>query len=170
MSATGVQKKGAASFEELKPACQILVLHEDFPSYSRAIEVCRRVLEQFAAELDFDIKCWNLVELADPRCARHAAKTAAAADLILLSLPDTKLPADLQRWLQIHFSARLKNTGLLVAVSNAPDTAASAEQLQSWLAPLARRLGLEFVAVLFGKEAAVQEIFSKLRPTRGSCK
>ena len=41
-------------------------------------------MERFASELDFDIKCWNFIELADPNCARHAAKTASSADIILV--------------------------------------------------------------------------------------
>jgi len=87
MRAMPTSKTGAASFEELKPVCQILILHEDFTAYSRAVEVCRRVMERFASELDFDIKCWNFIELADPHCARHAAKSAGASDIILLSPP-----------------------------------------------------------------------------------
>jgi len=108
MRAMPTSKTGAASFEELKPVCQILILHEDFTAYSRAVEVCRRVMERFASELDFDIKCWNFIELADPHCARHAAKSAGASDIILLSMDTAETTTELDRWLADSFTARFR--------------------------------------------------------------
>src|SRR5580704_4762993 len=120
MSAPAIRPRRAASFEELKPACQVLILHEDFPAYTRAVEVCRRVMERFADELDFDIKCWNFIELADPNCARHAAKTAGTADVVLLSLSTAQPAIELGRWLDASFISRFKDDGALVLVLNNP--------------------------------------------------
>jgi hypothetical protein len=156
MSATAIHQKSAASFEELKPACQILILHEDFPAYTRAVEVCRRIMEQFASELDFDVKCWNFIELADPNCARHAAKTAGVADIILLSMQTPGLPPAFDRWLEDFFAARSRADGALALVLNQPDSSLAAlEKLLGRLQQLAGRLGMDFVPLLSGGDAAV---------------
>ncbi len=159
MRAPAIRRKDAASFEELKPACQILILHEDFSAYSRAVEVCRRVMERFASELDFDIKCWNFIELVDPNCARHAAKTAGAADIILLSMDTTRLPTELDRWLDFHFASRFKAEGVLALVLNAQDNPPQEfKQLSVRLAQLAGRLGLDFISLHPDDEKSVIEV------------
>ena len=148
MRAMPTSKTGAASFEELKPVCQILILHEDFTAYSRAVEVCRRVMERFASELDFDIKCWNFIELADPPCARHAAKSAGASDIILLSMDTAETTTELDRWLADSFTARFRPEGVLALVLNHPAGPPSARQkLIGGLESRARRLGLDFLCL-----------------------
>lgn len=159
MSATAIRKKGAASFEELKPACQILILHEDFSAYTRAVEVCRRVMEQFASELDFDVKCWNFIELGDPNCARHAAKTAGVADIILLSLQTPRLAAELDRWLDAFPAVRFNDEGALALVlSNVGGSPEALEKLLLRMEQLAGRLGMDFVPLFLGHEAAVVDV------------
>lgn len=148
MRASAIRKKGAASFEELKPACQILILHEDFSAYSQAVEVCRRVMEQFASELDFDIKCWNLIELGDPNCARHAAKTAGAADIILLSMRTARCPVELDRWLDFFFVSRFRNEGVLALVlKNRDGPTQEIRQLTARLGQFAGSLSMDFIAL-----------------------
>ena len=159
MSATAIHQKGAAGFEAFRPACQILILHEGFPAYSRAVEVCRRLMEQFANELDFSIKSWDCIELADPNSARHAAKTAGAADIILLSLRRARMPLELNQWLEGSFAARLHKGGALALVFNVPDASPPVlKQLLSRLERLAARLGLDFVPLLAGDEVTGTEI------------
>jgi hypothetical protein len=156
MRAPAIRRKGAASFEELKPACQILILHEDFPAYAQAVEVCRRVMERFASELDFDIKCWNFIELADPNCARHAAKTAGAADIILLAMQTARLPVELDRWLDFSFNARFRNEGVLALILDAQDSPPmELQKLSDRLNHLTGRLGIDFISLRPGDDAAV---------------
>ena len=156
MRAPAIRRKGAASFEELKPACQILILHEDFSAYARAVEVCRRIMEQFASELDFDIKCWNFIELADPNCARHAAKTAGTADIILLSMLTTRLPMELDRWLDFSFTSRFRKEGVLALILDAQDSPPlELRKILARLKQLAGRLGIDFISLHPGDDAAV---------------
>jgi hypothetical protein len=146
MRASPIRRKGAASFEDLKPACQVLILHEDFSAYSRAVEVCRRVMERFASELDFDVKCWNFIELADPNCARHAAKTAGGADIILLAMHTTEMPLELDRWVDFYFIDRFRAEGVLALVLNPAATSPLAgEKLRLRLQQLTARLGMDFI-------------------------
>ena len=159
MRAAAIRKNGAASFEELKPACQILILHEDFPAYSRAVEACRQVMEQCANQLDFDVKCWNFIELIDPNCARHAAKTAGNADIVLLSANTPRLPIEVQRWLDYYFIARFRPGGTLVLVLNSPHSPESElEKCVSQLEVSAQRLGMEFVSLLPCGDPALMDL------------
>jgi len=159
MRASATRRKGAASFEELKPACQVLILHEDFSAYTRAVEVCRRIMERFASEMDFDIKCWNFIELADPNCARHATKTAGAADIILLSMLTITPPAELDRWLDFSFSSRSKSEGVLALVLNGGNTPPLEEKkLLERLQQLAGRLGMDFISLPAGDIATAMEV------------
>jgi hypothetical protein len=155
MRAPAILQTGAASFEELKPACQVLILHEDFSAYSRAVEVCRRVMERFASELDFDIKCWNFIELADPNCARHAAKTASTADIILMSVRTAPLPVEIERWLDSFFATRFQTDGVLALVINGPNGLPfGREELVARLDQLASRLGMDFLSLMSDEDAA----------------
>jgi hypothetical protein len=159
MRGSAIRRKGAASFEELKPACQVLILHEDFSAYTRAVELCRRVMEQFASEMDFDIKCWNFIELADPNCARHAAKTAGAADIILLSMQTVQPPVELDRWLDFFFASRFKTEGVLALVLNRQDSpAGEQEKLLQRLQQLAGRLGMDFILLPLGDDSMAMEM------------
>jgi hypothetical protein len=161
MRASAIHRKSAASFEELKPVCQVLILHEDFSAYSRAVEVCRRVMEKSASELDFKIKCWSFIELADPNCARHAAKTAGAADIILLSMLATQMPVELDRWLDFFFVDRFRADGVLALMLNSQDNPLSAlKKLSLRLEQVAVRLGMDAISLLPGNDAAAIDLLS----------
>jgi hypothetical protein len=154
MRANGTPERGGASFESLKPVCQILILHEDFSAYTRAVEVSRGVMEHFGSELDFDIKCWNFIELADAGCARHAAKTAAAADIVLISTRAPVFPVKFIRWLDFDFVTRFRPDGVLALVLDAPTGPALVlEQARHRLEQLAGRLGMDFISLLPGDSA-----------------
>jgi hypothetical protein len=157
MRRSTIRPKGAAGFATSKPACQVLILHEDFSAYGRAVEVCRRLMERFGSDLDFDIKCWNFIELADPNCARHAAKTAGAADIILLSMHTAELPASVEKWLDDSFGARFTAEGVLaLVISGAAGPPAGFEQLTLRLRDLATRLGMDFISLLPGSPSPNQ--------------
>jgi hypothetical protein len=159
MSATVIQTNSAAGFKEMKPACRMLILHDDLAAYGRAASVCRHVMEQFAREFEFDIKCWNFIELADADCGRHAAKAAGVADIILLSLATSGLPAEFEGWLDAFFPTRFKENGALTLVLDEADgSAAALEKLLLRLHLLAGRLGMDFVPLLAENKAAVADI------------
>jgi hypothetical protein len=159
MRAPDIHRKGAVSFEELKSACQILILHEDFSAYSRAVEVCRRVMEQLANELDFDIKCWSFTELADASCARHAAKTAATADIILFSMVTTHLPAQINHWLDSFFAARFRADGLLGLILNPHNSLPlESKKLSLRFEQLTERLGMDFISLHPDSDSVVVDL------------
>lgn len=151
MHTRAIRKKSAASFEEMKPVCQVLILHEDFPAYARAVELCRQLMERHASEMDFSIKCWSFIELADPNCARHAAKSGGSARVILLSL-STALPWEVERWLRSQADFRSRQEGVLALLLNQREAPAPGrKESVDWLRALAAQLGLKFQLLVPGE-------------------
>ncbi len=154
MNVPETRSTDAASFDESRRTCQILILNEDFASYNRAVEVCRQVMDRFGNHVDFDVRCWSAIELADSTCARHAARTAGVADLILLSVRTAELPGTLDQWLDFSLASRSRADGVLALVVNALDAPAVAlEGLSRRLEQVAIRLGMGFLVVLPGDAA-----------------
>ena len=167
MRARAIRSQGAASFKELKPACEVLILHEDASSYSCAVEVCRRLMERFSSELDFGIKCWNIIELADPNCARHAAKTAGVANIILISVTTPFLPLELERWLDYYFVSRFRPAGSFVLVLNSPeDRERALEKCTTQLERSAQKLGMDFIPLANGVSMDLQMVTARLAAIR----
>ena len=172
MSATATYPNGGMRTEEPESVCRILILHEAFSAYTRATDVCRRVMEQLAGELDFDIKCWSFTELADATCARQAAKMANAADVILLALQTGGVPQEFQGWLDQFPLTRSKDDGLLALLVedlNGPASALECTMLRmnDWAA----RLGVDVVTLFPDGPATVGEplrvpIWHALAPAR----
>jgi hypothetical protein len=145
MSATA--KLETAGLLEAPKECQILILCEDFSTYLRASDVCRRMLEQFGNELDFDFKCWNFIELSDADCARSAMKTAGTADIILLAMHGKALSPVMDAWLATFPETRFRADGALVLVWDEPSGPAD-EKLFARLGQLARRSKMDFFPLL----------------------
>ncbi|HEX9047186.1 MAG TPA: hypothetical protein VF988_09190 [Verrucomicrobiae bacterium] len=155
MNATVNHQSQGAKADELVANCRILVLHEDYTTHTHALDLCRHVTEHFADDLEFEVKCWSVVELADVGCARLAAKSAAAADIVLLSLRTVELPEQLTAWLDRHFVARFKAEGMLaLVVDRAEGTQAALVETQLQLHRLAERVGMNFFSFLPDRPAA----------------
>jgi len=130
---------------EVREACQILILSEDFSAYERAAEVCRRMQSQLGEDLEFGFKCWNFAELGDSECARAVLREARLADVILFSINSMDLPATVVEWLEALPGFRSRTEGALALVVNAPMDSATVEKLALWLDQSARRMGMDFL-------------------------
>jgi hypothetical protein len=148
MSDTAMYGKAAACLGDLPQGCQVLILCEDFSAYSRAIQVCRRILDQCGMDMDFDFRCWNFVELVDPGCAHTAAKYAGIADIILLSTNRTSLPPVLSEWLDALHSMRFRADGALLLVLNQIASPLEMEKLVVRMEKVAARLVMDFIPLL----------------------
>ena len=148
MSDTAMYGKAAAGLGDLPQGCQVLILSEDFSAYSRAVHVCRRILDQFGMDMDFDFRCWNFVELVDPSCAHSAAKYAGIADIILISTHHTGLTPVLNEWLDTLHTSRFRTDGALVLVLNRLAGQLDMDKLTIRMEKLATRLVMEFVPLL----------------------
>jgi hypothetical protein len=140
--------KAAASLGDLPLGCQVLILSEDFAAYSRAVQVCRRILDQSGADRDFDFRCWNFIELASPECFHAAAKYAGHADIIMISTHTTNLPLFVNDWLDTLDTLRFRSDGALVLILNQRAAQMQVDSLKARLEHLAARLVMDFIPLL----------------------
>ena len=140
--------KAAASLGDLPLGCQVLILSEDFGAYSRAVQVCRRILDQSEVDRDFDFRCWNFVELASPECFHAASKYAGMADIIMISTHVTILPIFVNEWLDSLHTVRFRTDGAMVLILNKPGRQPHIDALKARLEGLATRLVMDFIPLL----------------------
>ena len=148
MSDTALYGKAAASLGDLPLGCQVLILSEDFAAYSRAVQVCRRILDQSGVDRDFDFRCWNFGELASPECFHAACKYAGLADIIMVSAHTTILPIFVNEWLDTLHTVRFRTDGAMVLILNKPAGQAQIDALNARLENLAMRLVMDFIPLL----------------------
>jgi hypothetical protein len=148
MSDTALFGKAAACLSGIPQGCQVLILSEDFTAYSRALQVCRRIMDQMGQQTDFDFRCWNFSELNDPECAHTATKYAAAADIIMLSTHVATLPVALNDWLETLHLARFRPVGVLALVLNKPARQPEIDKLTLRLENVALHLAMDFLPLL----------------------
>jgi hypothetical protein len=148
MSDTAMFGRAAASLGEIPHGCQVLILAEDFTAYNRAMHVCRRIMDQMGQEADFDFRCWNFSELADPECAHSATKYAATADMVILSTQVPALPVPLDNWLNGLHQSRVRPAGVLALILNKPAREADIQKLVLRMEAVAMRGVMDFMPLL----------------------
>src|SRR5687767_12150460 len=65
--------------------CRVIVLVEDLQARNEAMEVCDRLVMQFAEELNFVFSCWEVEKLWEPATARQMLEDAVQADILLIA-------------------------------------------------------------------------------------
>jgi hypothetical protein len=148
MSDTAMMEKAAACLRGISQGCQILILSEDFAAYSRATLVCRRFMDRFGQDVDFDFRCWNFIELTDPECAHNAMKYGAVAEIIVISVQNPVLPVMMNEWIEALPKARFRADGALLLVVSGPANPVEIQTLVTKLENLALRLVMDFVPLL----------------------
>jgi len=151
MSATAVSQSQSpvpALAAEFSEACQVFIVCEDLITYKQAAVVCERLLNQFHTDMDFGFNCWKLNELADPACARSAAKIAQMADIILLALRDDPLSPVLKAWLKTLPPERRPKQGVLALVTGGSrNLPSNLDGIATQLQKTATLLGRDFLTL-----------------------
>jgi hypothetical protein len=148
MSDTALFGKAAARLSAVPEGCQVLILSEDFTAYSRALQACRRIMEEMGHRTDFDFRCWNFSELNDPDCAHTATRYAAAADIIIISTQTAILPPALNEWLAVLHQARFRPVGIMALILNKPARQPEIDRLLQRLEEIALHLAMDFLPLL----------------------
>jgi hypothetical protein len=152
MSDTALFGKAAACLSRVPEGCQVLILSEDFTAYSRALQACRRIMDEMGQNTDFDFRCWNFSELADPDCSLTATRYAAAADIIVISTQGAILPAALQEWLGALHQARIRPVGVMALILNKSARPADVDKLLKRMEDIAHHLAMDFLPLLPASE------------------
>ncbi len=121
-----------------------LAAYEDSCTNTRVSDFCRELARSLGPQLELEKQMWMLSELRVPQLRSIAAKEAAAADLVIISIHHSEsLPEELQSWIELwlpHGNPRLQ---LLVALFDPIYTGVSAS-LRTCLESVAHRARMEF--------------------------
>ena len=148
MSDTALFGKAAESLGGVPQGCQVLILSEDFTASDRAVQVCRRIMEQMGQHGEFDFRSWNFSELADPENAHIATKYAAIADMVMVSTQSAVLPTALNHWLDALHQFRFRPVGVLALILNKPARPVDVDRLLRRMETTATHLVMDFLPLL----------------------
>ena len=84
----------------IPPLLDVLILYEDFGTGLRAKRSLDLLPHQLTADAKWNTKLWRIQLLSDSLLAEQAAREAAAADVIILSVHGrTPLPPEVRTWI-----------------------------------------------------------------------
>ena len=69
-----------------RPKFNVVIIYQDSAAGKRAKHFYDRVIRELADECDFSLELWNFQVLAFPEIGNAAAKAAAQADFVILSM------------------------------------------------------------------------------------
>jgi hypothetical protein len=102
----------------IPPLLDVTILYEDFGTGLRAKRSLDLLPESLRANAKLSTKLWRTELLSDPFLCEQAAREAAAADVVILSMHGrSALPAEVQAWLRCwlrHKEERPYALGLLL--------------------------------------------------------
>jgi hypothetical protein len=125
---------------------KVAVLYQDAPSRRRAARVCDQATE-LVGEESIQSTWWDLNRLGDPDVLMDAALAAMRADILVVSIYDTKeLPAGLCAWMGAWLPHRRLPAGALIALIGVPDQpGAQFHHIHEFLRAGARKGKLDFL-------------------------
>jgi hypothetical protein len=131
--------------KHLQPGFNVVIAYEDFETGKHAKRIYDFLVEQLNDECVFNNEMWKFDVLAVAKLRDMAAKDAAAADVIIVSVHGTsELPGDVKSWVEIGLTERTQAIAL-VALFESPERPAAAST-RNFLADAARRAGIAFFA------------------------
>src|SRR5262245_13270015 len=119
--------RGELGFEPNSPI-KVVIGYEDFQTGERAMQSCKRLLEQLADQFEFSTKVWKFDILRMPKLRDLAAQDMAEADLVLISAHGRgELPSELRRCLGTLPGRKRCGAKALVALLDRADGSAAEE-------------------------------------------
>ena len=104
-----------------RPKFNITIIYEDDAAGKRAKHFYDRVIRELVDECDFSLELWNFQMLAVPEIGNSAAKAAAQADFLILSMHrKAQLSAQTRDWIERWSGLITDNKSALVALLDQP--------------------------------------------------
>ncbi len=129
----------------------VFAAFDDSLARRKAIQIYSRLVEQFAADFDFDCGWWSFDQLNQTYIAEEAARVAAQADLVIIAAAGSEdLPSHIKLWIEMWLAKKgVQETALVVTIGvttrqEHPMTAAHA-----YLAKVAHQVGLDYFPAQF---------------------
>jgi hypothetical protein len=104
-----------------RPKFNVTIIYEDGAAGKRAKHFYDRVIRELVDECDFSLELWNFQVLAVPEIGNLAAKAAAQADFVILSMHrKAQLSAQTRDWIERWSGLITDNKSALVALLDQP--------------------------------------------------
>ena len=99
----------------------VTIIYEDGAAGKRAKHFYDRVIRELVDECDFSLELWSFQVLAVPEIGNSAAKAAAQADFVILSMHrKAQLSAQTRDWIERSSGLITDNRSALVALLDQP--------------------------------------------------
>lgn len=124
----------------------VSVVHEDSATGARADEFCQTLIRCLGRNCEFTREMWLLTELRTAQLRAIAAREAASADLVIISIHHTEaLPDEVKSWIDLWLKQRSSRAAVLLALFDPPYLGTSSS-IQACLREVAKRGKMEFLA------------------------
>jgi hypothetical protein len=129
-----------------RPKFNAVIIYEDSAAGKRAKHFYDRVIRELVDECDFSLKLWNFRVLAVPEIGNSAAKAAAQADFVILSMHrKAQLSVQTRDWIERWSGLITENKSALVALLDQPGmNRGTVASTLNYLRKVADRKGISF--------------------------
>src|ERR1700686_5740537 len=104
-----------------RPKFNVAIIYEDGAAGMRAKHFYDRVIRELVDECDFSLELWSFQVLAVPQIGNWAAKAAAQADFVILSMHrEAQLSTQTRDWIERWSGLITDNKSALVALLDQP--------------------------------------------------
>src|SRR5260370_41614019 len=105
-----------------RPKFNVAIIYEDSTAGKRAKHFYDRIIRELVDECDFSLELWNFQVLAVPEIGDSAAKAAAQADFVILSMHcNAQLSVETRAWIERWSGLITDNKSALVALLDQPE-------------------------------------------------
>jgi hypothetical protein len=127
-----------------KPILHVVIIYQNRTAGYRAKNFYERIVSAFDGACDFRLDLWNFQVLAMPQINKTAAKAAAQADLVILSMcRKRRLPPEVKNWMETWLSLITDtNPAVAALVENHESNYGATTWTLSYLRSVADRYGL----------------------------
>ena len=124
----------------------ISAVHEDYATGARAEEFCQTLAKCLGRTPEISKELWLLTELRTSQLRAIAAREAAAADLVIVSVHHAEtLPNEVKSWIDLWLKQKRRRPAVLLALFD-PLYLGTSGSIQVYLRDVARRGDMEFLA------------------------
>src|SRR6201997_3299596 len=129
-----------------QPKFNVVILYEESAAGKRAKHFYDRVIRELVDECDFSLKLWNFRVLAVPEIGNSAAKAAAQADFVILSMHrKAQLSTQTRDWIERWSGLITDHKSALVALLDQPGIRrGTVASTLGYLRKVAERKGISF--------------------------
>jgi hypothetical protein len=142
----GSSRQVAMASKDDEPGLKVVTVYQDPLTRDWAAELWGRV-EQLISDEQLCRQSWKISDLTDPRVFMDAVQAAAEADVLVVSVRDTReLPIGLYVWIDSWIPSRTGPAGALVALIGVPpEPDAQSGRAYEYLEGVARKARLDFL-------------------------